>query len=140
MVEQQTSQILDDGRSLGNRGSTNSGSTSVISKSTSGQKVKRSAQEVTDRKKIKVLKQALKDERNSKQSLQEELDVVKLRNRELAKENESMSNKYLAMYEENDKLQELLSSLKSKIQSAEKDGSLQSDLAELTAKFSSKKS
>ena len=60
--------MMEDGstslRSGGNRGSTNSGSTSVVSKSTSGQKPKRSAQEVTDRKKIKVLKQALKDERN----------------------------------------------------------------------------
>ena len=59
---------MDDGTSLrsgGNIGSTNSGSTSVFSKNTkSGQKVKKSAQEVTDRKKIKVLKQALKDERN----------------------------------------------------------------------------
>jgi len=70
MVEP-TSQNMEDGasRQSGNRGSNHSGSTSVFSKNTSGQKPKRSAQEVTDRKKIKVLKQALKDERNQKQSL-----------------------------------------------------------------------
>ena len=68
MVEPQpNSFVMDDGTSLrsGNVGSVNSGSTSVFSKNTSGaKKPKRSAQEVNDRKKIKVLKQALKDERN----------------------------------------------------------------------------
>lgn len=47
---------------LSNKGSGASGGTmSVVSKQTS--KAKKSAEEVSDRKKIKVLKQALKDER-----------------------------------------------------------------------------
>lgn len=117
---------MDDGTSLrsSNIVSVNSGSNSVYSKSTSGQKPKRSAQEINDRKKIKVLKQALKDERNQKSSFSEELDVVKERNRELTKEFDTMSNKYLALYDENDKLQELLNNMQYRIQSAEKDGSL----------------
>ena len=76
---------------------------SVVSKTT-GTKKKKSAEEVSDRKKIKVLKQALKDERQKTSSCQEELDVLKERNRELTKEHETMSNKYLSLYDENDKL------------------------------------
>lgn len=49
---------------------------------------------------------------------------MKERNRELTKEHETMSNKYLALYDENDKLQELLNTMQYRIQSAEKDGSL----------------
>ncbi len=60
---------------------------------------------------------------------------MKERNRELTKEHETMSNKYLALYDENDKLQELLNTMQYRIQSAEKDGSLQSDLAEMGQKF-----
>lgn len=75
---------------------------STVSKTTG--KKKKTAEELTDRKKIKVLKQAMKDERNAKSVLQEELDVVKERNKELVKEGETMSNKYLALYDENDKL------------------------------------
>ena len=51
-----------------------------------------------------VLKQAIKDERAKTASLSEELGVVKERNKELTKEHEAMSTKYLALYEENDKL------------------------------------
>ena len=46
-----------------------------------------------------------------------------------------MSNKYLSLYDENDKLQELLNTMQYRIQSAEKDGSLQTDLAEIANKF-----
>lgn len=49
---------------------------------------------------------------------------MKERNRELRKENEVMSNKYLALYDENDKLQELLNTMQFRIQAAEKDGTL----------------
>ena len=60
---------------------------------------------------------------------------MKERNRELTKEHETMSNKYLALYDENDKLQELLNTMQYRIQSAEKDGSLSSDLADIGQKF-----
>ena len=43
-----------------------------------------------------------------------------------------MSNKYLALYEENDKLQELLNTMQFRIQQANKEGGgLESDLANL---------
>ena len=77
---------------------------SVVSKTTGGGKKKRSGEEISDRKKIKALKQAVKDERTAKATLTEELNVVKERNKELTKEYEIQSNKYLALYEENDKL------------------------------------
>ena len=79
-------------------------------------KAKKTAEEISDRKKIKVLKQAMKDERAGKAVIQEELDVVKERNKELRKENEVMSNKYLALYDENDKSQELLKTMQFRIQ------------------------
>ena len=53
----------------------------------------------------------MKDERTSKAVIQEELEVMKERNRELRQENETMSNKYLKLYDENDKLQELLNTM-----------------------------
>lgn len=112
---------------------TSGGTMSVVSKQTG--KAKRSAEEINDRKKIKVLKQAMKDERNKNASQAEELEVMKERNRELTKEHETMSNKYLALYDENDKLQELLNTMQYRIQSAEKDGNLSSDLAEMGQKF-----
>ena len=44
-----------------------------------------------------------------------------------------MSNKYLALYDENDKLQELLNSMQYKIQQASREGGgLESELAEFT--------
>ena len=64
--------------------------------------------------------------------------MLKERNRELRQENEVMSTKYLALYDENDKLQELLNTMQYRIQqAADKDGSLQGvgDLSELTSKF-----
>ena len=108
---------------------------SVASRTTGRKKSKQTTEEISDRKKIKVLKQAMKDERAGKAVVQEELDVMKERNRELRKENEVMSNKYLALYDENDKLQELLNTMQFRIQAAEKDGTLQGDLSDLTSKF-----
>lgn len=47
-----------------------------------------------------------------------------------------MSNKYLSLYDENDKLQELLNTMQYKIQQASRDGGgLESDLADLANKF-----
>ena len=46
----------------------------------------------------------MKDERTAKATLAEELNVVKERNLELTQEYDTQSNKYLALYEENDKL------------------------------------
>ena len=64
--------------------SANSGGTmSVVSKTTGGGKKKRSGEEISDRKKIKALKQAVKDERTAKASMAEELNVLKERNKEL---------------------------------------------------------
>ena len=114
----QNSVPFPDGTSNNDSG----GTMSTVSKTTG--KKKRNEAEVNDRKKIKVLKQALKDERAQKGSLQEELDVVKERNKELVKEHEVMSNKYLALYDENDKLQELLNTMQYRIQNAEANGSL----------------
>ena len=87
---------------------------SVVSKSTS--KKKKTTEEISDRKKIKVLKQAMKDEREQFAITKEELEVQKQRNRYLTKEKEEMSNKYLALYDENDKLQELLNTMQYRIQ------------------------
>ena len=99
------------------QGSGNSGGTmSVVSHSTKGGgRQKKSTEEISDRKKIKVLKQAMKDDRAGKAVVQEELDLVKERMKELRKENEVMSNKYLALYDENDKLQELLNTMQFRI-------------------------
>lgn len=110
---------------------------SVISKTTGGGRPKKTTEEISDRKKIKVLKQAMKEERASKAVILEELEVLKERNKELRKENEVMSNKYLALYDENDKLQELLNTMQFRIQqAAEKDGGLAGgDLSDLTSKF-----
>lgn len=130
---QQQQQHFDDISLQSGVTGVDSGGTSTYSKQT-GRK-KKTAEEVSDRKKIKVLKQALKDERAQKGAVKEELDVVKERNKELVKEHEIMSNKYLALYDENDKLQELLNTMQYRIQSAEKDGSLQNDLAEISSKF-----
>lgn len=93
----------DDGTSSARLGSGTSGGTMSVVSKTTGRK-KKTAEEISDRKKIKVLKQALKDERAQKAHLDEELNVLKERNREMTKEHETMSNKYLALYDENDKL------------------------------------
>lgn len=44
--------------------------------------------DVADKKKLKVLKQALKDERSQKQTLSEEIKTLTTRNKELQKEYE----------------------------------------------------
>ena len=123
-AQTQANALEKDSSSLhsGVTGNDSGGTMSTVSKTTG--KKKKTSEEINDRKKIKVLKQALKDERAQKCSLQEELDVVKERNKELVKEHETMSNKYLALYDENDKLQELLNTMQYRIQNAEKDGAL----------------
>ena len=88
-------------------------SNSNISSKRSGE---RNQTSVADKKKLKVLKQALKDERNDKQQLNDQIATLTLRNKELAKENESISTKYLSLYDENDRLQEYLQTLQYKIQ------------------------
>lgn len=50
------------------------------------------------------MKQALLDARTAKEELEAELTSLKARNRELEKENADTSNKYLRLYDENDKL------------------------------------
>jgi len=104
---------IDDGRSSRIGSGTSGGTMSTVSKTT-GRK-KKTAEEVSDRKKIKVLKKAMQDERAQKAQLKEELEVMRERNRELTKEHETMSNKYLALYDENDKLQELLNTMQFRI-------------------------
>ena len=46
-----------------------------------------------------------------------------------------MSNKYLSLYDENDKLQELMNDMQYKVQMAEKDGSLQNESGDITDTF-----
>ena len=115
MVEAPTHLLQQDNVSLhsGKTGNDSGGTMSISSKLTG--KAKRTTEEVSDRKKIKVLKQALKDERAQKSSIKEEFDVLKERNKELTKEHEIMSNKYLSLYDENDKLQELLNTMQYRI-------------------------
>ena len=104
-VENTSRKLSGNDNNNNGQGSGNSaGTMSVVSHSTKGGKVKKSTEEISDRKKIKVLKQAMKDERAGKAVVQKELDVVKERMKELRRENEVMSNKYLALYDENDKL------------------------------------
>ncbi len=70
--------------------------------------MKKEAEEASDKKKLKVVKQALIETRQAKEDLEKELNALKTRNRELEKENADTSNKYLRLYDENDKLQEVL--------------------------------
>ena len=79
---------------------------------------KKKESDTGDRKKLKVLKQALKDERAAKHALEEENKTMQERIKEQQGENEKLSTKYLALYDENDKLQEMLVSLKYKIESS----------------------
>ena len=72
--------------------------------------------DVGDKKKLKVLKQALKDERSQKQTLNEEIKTLTTRNKELQKEYEQLDTKYLSLYDENDRLQEYLQALQYKLQ------------------------
>ncbi len=60
-------------------------SNSNISSKRSGE---RNQTSVADKKKLKVLKQALKDERNKHKELEDQIGTLTLRNKELTKENE----------------------------------------------------
>ena len=77
----------------------------------SRKEMKKEAEEASDKKKLKVVKQALIETRQAKEDLEKELNALKTRNRELEKENADTSNKYLRLYDENDKLQEVLQNL-----------------------------
>ena len=82
------------------------------SKSKSSRKeIKREAEKTSDKKKLQVVKTALIETRAAKEELEKELNALKTRNRELEKENADTSNKYLRLYDENDKLQEVLQNL-----------------------------
>jgi len=62
--------------------------------------------DASDRKKLKVLKNALREERSAREEQTLEITALKQRNAELEKEYNEINNKYLEVYEENDKLQE----------------------------------
>ena len=62
--------------------------------------------DASDRKKLKVLKNALREERTAREEQTLEINALKQRNTELEKEYNEINNKYLEIYEENDKLQE----------------------------------
>ena len=64
----------------------------------------KTSKEPSDKKKLKVLKTALKEERTAREEQALELNVLKKRNRELEKEFQDSNNKYLEVYEENDRL------------------------------------
>lgn len=55
------------------------------------------------------MKQALLDLRKEKEDQEEQLRIMKARCTELELEQADTSNKYLKLYDENDRLQELLS-------------------------------
>jgi len=95
-----------------NKQSNGSGNTANTSKTS-----KNSKEAVSDRKKLKVLKTALRDERLAKEEQTIELNAVKIRNQELEKEYNEINNKYLSIYEENDKLQEQVQTLQYKMSS-----------------------
>jgi hypothetical protein len=58
-----------------------------------------------------VIKTALREERLVREEQTIELNAVKIRNQELEKEYNEINNKYLSIYEENDKLQEQVQTL-----------------------------
>lgn len=70
--------------------------------------LKKEAEEASDKKKLKVVKQALLDLRKEKEDNELTLNILKTRNKELESQNAETSNKYLKLYDENDRLQELL--------------------------------
>ncbi len=70
-----------------------------------------------DKKKIKILKGALKDEMAKKETLQKELEREKSLNQNLEKELSDKDNKNLELYEENNQMQEKLFELQKKVSS-----------------------
>jgi len=55
-----------------------------------------------------LIKQAYIDVRKEKEELEQQLQFQKQRNAELEKDNAETSQKYMRLYEENEKLQETL--------------------------------
>lgn len=70
--------------------------------------------EPSDKKKLKVLKNALKEERTAREELTIEVNALKQRNCELEEEYSEINNKYLEIYEQNDRLQEQIQILQYK--------------------------
>ena len=103
---------MNSSKKSSNKQSNGSGNTANTSKTS-----KNSKEAVSDRKKLKVLKTALRDERLAKEEQTIELNAVKIRNQELEKEYNEINNKYLSIYEENDKLQEQVQTLQYKMSS-----------------------
>lgn len=62
-----------------------------------------------------MLKKALKDERKQKEEFKKDAEHLKKRNDELEKENEANQERYLKLYDENDKLSELIQTLQHKL-------------------------
>ena len=73
--------------------------------------------EVADKVKIKVLKEALKQDRLVKDEQAAKLEALQKRNKELEKECTETTTKYLKLYDENDKLQEFIQGLQCRVTS-----------------------
>ena len=58
------------------------------------------------KKKLTVLKKALLDERSARDELQKENDFLKKKQAEIEEENNATNDKYLKLYDENDRLSE----------------------------------
>ena len=96
--------------------SQNSGN-SKHSKEKTKRDVKPQDDDVSDKVKIKVLKEALKQDRLVKDEQTIKLDALQKRNKELEKECSETTTKYLKLYDENDKLQEFIQGLQCRVTS-----------------------
>ena len=67
------------------------------------------------KKKLTVLKKALLDERSAREDLQGENQFLKKKQAEIEEENNATNDKYLKLYDENDRLSEQLQELQAKI-------------------------
>lgn len=97
--------------------STYKGSNKRSENSAGTSKTATTTKDVSDKKKLKVLKKALLEERSKTKEQAIEIDALKKRNQELEKEYTDINNKYLETYEENDKLQEQVHTLQYKMSS-----------------------
>lgn len=97
------------------------------SKSKTRNEIRKKEEAASEKKKIKVLKEKLIEERAEREQLQNEMIALKARNKELEKECQDSSNKYLRLYEENDKLQEHIQEQQFHMKSKEKPASNKED-------------
>lgn len=72
---------------------------------------KKEAEEASDKRKLKVMKQALLDLRKEKEDLESQMVVLKARNKELEVDQAETSNKYLKLYDEWDMQQQQLTEI-----------------------------